>query len=47
MLPEKLNLRKLRRKILEVRDALSAQDFGIYELVVGISRRAKGSEKLK
>jgi hypothetical protein len=42
MLPEKLNLRKRRRKTLEVRDALSAKDLGIYELIVGTSRRAKG-----
>jgi hypothetical protein len=42
MLPEKLNLRKQRRKIPEVRDVLSAQDLGIYELIVGTSRMAKG-----
>jgi hypothetical protein len=39
---KKLNLRKQRRKMPEVRDVLSAQDLGIYELIVGTSRRAKG-----
>jgi hypothetical protein len=42
MLPERLNLRKHRRKIPEVRDVLSAQDLGIYELIVGTSRRELG-----
>jgi hypothetical protein len=41
MLPEKLNLRK-KRKIPEVRNALSAQDLGIYELIVGTSKKGKG-----
>jgi hypothetical protein len=35
MLPKKLNLSKQRRKIPEVRDVLSAQDLGIYEMIVG------------
>jgi hypothetical protein len=42
MLPEKLNPRKQKRKILEVLNVLSAQDLGIYELIVGTSRKAKG-----
>jgi hypothetical protein len=45
MLPEKLNLSK-KRKILEVRNALSAQDLAIYELIVGTSRKVKGKHTM-
>jgi hypothetical protein len=37
-----LNLRKLRRKIPDAQDVLSAQGLGINGLIVGTSRREKG-----
>jgi hypothetical protein len=40
--PEKLNLRKLRRKILEAQDVLNAQGLGIYRLTVGTSTKDRG-----
>jgi len=40
--PEKLNLRKLRRKILEAQDVLNAQGLGIYRLTVGTSSKDRG-----
>jgi hypothetical protein len=40
--PEKLNLRKKRRKTPEDPDVLNAQALGISELIVGTLRRARG-----
>jgi hypothetical protein len=40
--PEKLNLRKLRRKIPEAQDVLNAKGLGIYRLIMEISNRVRG-----
>jgi hypothetical protein len=42
-LPEKLNLRKKIRKIPEDPDVLNAPDLGIFGLIAGILKRARGS----